>query len=216
MADRSAGISGFGIATATAGALLVYAGIRNVTPLQALREAVGAGRLPGGSSSTSGAVEKAEQALQQPPGAYVGSGIIAVGSGPFPQLVQAVQPFMSDQYSQARRWQDGYSDCSSFIGKGLKRLGIDPGISTTISMLADKRWKRIPRESAGAGDIAINQAHVVLFTAPNRAVGQENPSRDVQSGTPEELMTGSGSWVVMRWAGPRPGTGLGTIAQKVG
>jgi len=123
------------------------------------------------------------------------------GKGPWPELVDACLKGSQDIYSQARRWQDGYSDCSSWIGKGMKRLGKNPGASTTLTFLASKDWSTIPRTKIGAGDIAVNTAHCVVVTGPNGAVGQQRPGRNVQLGTIDDLMSGTGSYVFKRYKG---------------
>jgi hypothetical protein len=120
---------------------------------------------------------------------------------PFPALVQAVQAYRGDKYSQARRWQNGYSDCSSFVGKGMKALGLDPGGSTTLTYLASSKWSTISKSSAGAGDIAVNSSHMVLITGNGTAIGQENPRRNVQEGSLSDLMSGTGPYVVRRYKG---------------
>lgn len=124
-----------------------------------------------------------------------------MADGPFPALVEAVQQFRGDKYSQGRRWQHGYSDCSSFVGKGMKALGQNPGASTTLTYLASSHWNTISKSQAGAGDIAVNAVHMVLVTGANTAIGQENPRRNVQTGTISGLMTGTGPYVIKRYEG---------------
>jgi len=124
-----------------------------------------------------------------------------MADGPFPALVEAVQQFRGDKYSQAKRWQNGYSDCSSFVGKGMKQLGLNPGGSTTLTYLASSSWTSISVSEAGAGDIAVNSAHMVLVTGNGTAIGQQNPRRNVQEGSIRDLMSGSGPYVFRRYKG---------------
>lgn len=124
-----------------------------------------------------------------------------MADGPFPALVAAVQQFRNDQYSQTRRWQKGYSDCSSFVGKGMKALNRDMGGSTTLTYLASSKWHTIPKAQAGPGDIAVNAAHMVLVTGPNAAIGQQNPRSDVNTGSISSLMSGTGPYVIKRYSG---------------
>lgn len=119
-----------------------------------------------------------------------------------PQLVQAVQPYIGDSYSQAQRWVPGFSDCSSFLGKGLKALGITPpGNSVTTDYLSDPNWQTIPTGQMAAGDIAVNSDHVIIITGPGTAIGQENPSSNVKTGSVDSLMSGTGSYVIRRYVG---------------
>lgn len=121
--------------------------------------------------------------------------------GPWPELLDACLQNSNDKYSQARRWQKGYSDCSSWIGKGMKILGKNPGGSTTLTFLASKDWITIPKSQAGRGDIAVNSAHCVVLSGPNAAVGQQRPGRNVQLGTLTDLMSGTGTYVIKRYKG---------------
>lgn len=216
----NAGISGVGVAAATAGALLMYAGIKDVSPLAALRS-VTTGVLPGSAQAKalaktensnpdlwsgaqeggSGEIAEAEASLATGTGTTVPA-VYSVGGGPFPALAASAQQFAGDQYSQLKRWQQGYSDCSSFVGKALKALGVTPpGASTTLSYLASSQWKKVTAASAGAGDLAVNSAHMVILTGPGVAIGQENPTRNVQTGTVASLMSGTGPYVYLRYAG---------------
>src|SRR5688572_11803707 len=69
----------------------------------------------------------------------------AVEGGGLPSLRRAVERYAGDKYSQPKRWQSGYSDCSSFVGKGLKLIGVKPpGNSTTTTYLLSKDWKQVP------------------------------------------------------------------------
>lgn len=118
---------------------------------------------------------------------------------PFPQLVSALVPFENDKYSETNRWANGYSDCSSFVGKGLKSLSIDPGLSTTLTYLGSSQWYTIPKSEAGAGDIAVNAQHMSVLTSATTAVGQQNPTRNVVHGPLDEIMYGTGPYVIKRY-----------------
>lgn len=126
---------------------------------------------------------------------------MATNKGPWPELVDACLVGSKDIYSQARRWQDGYSDCSSWIGKGMKRLGKNPGGSTTLTFLSSSDWGTVSRDKIGPGDIAVNTSHCVVITGSNGAVGQQRPGRNVQIGTIDDLMSGTGSYVFKRYKG---------------
>lgn len=122
-------------------------------------------------------------------------------TGPFPALVAAVQQYKGDRYSQAQRWQPGFSDCSSFVGKGMKALGLNPGGSTTLTYMASSDWYTVSRSQVGPGDIAVNSAHMIIVTGPDTGIGQENTRRNVQEGTIDDLMSGTGPYVFKRYSG---------------
>ena len=117
-------------------------------------------------------------------------------------LPRAALAFKDDQYSQAKRWQAGYSDCSSFVGKALKKIGITPpGGSTTWSYLSSPQWKKIARSKARAGDLAVNATHMAIFIDNTTGIGQQNARRNVQSGPIGELMSGTGGYTCLRYVG---------------
>ncbi len=125
----------------------------------------------------------------------------AAGTG-LPQLVGAVRQFRADRYSQLKRWQQGFSDCSSFVGKGLKALGITPpGASTTVDYLAWSALRKIPESALQAGDLVVNTAHMIVATGPGTGIGQQNGRRNVQEGTIADLMAGTGTYVCLRYTG---------------
>lgn len=121
--------------------------------------------------------------------------------GPWPELLEACLSNSGDKYSQAKRWQNGYSDCSSWIGKGMKKLGKNPGGSTTLTFLSSRDWVTIPTSQRGTGDIAVNSAHCVVISGAKGAVGQQRPGRNVQVGTLSDLMSGTGPYIIRRYKG---------------
>ncbi|WP_267716782.1 hypothetical protein [Streptomyces sp. CoH17] len=124
-------------------------------------------------------------------------------TGPFPKLVEAVMTFSADTYSQGRRWDEGYSDCSSIVGKALKLMKIKPpGGSVTTDYMNSKDWKQIRPSQIGAGDIAVNAAHMIVVTGPDAGIGQQRPGRNVQQDTIENLMMGTGPYNFYRYTGP--------------
>lgn len=182
-------VSGTGVALATAGGVLLYAGLKGQSPLAALKQIVTSGpsALPatGTAPSTSAGT----------------TGPAATG------LVAACMVNAADKYSQARRWQQGYSDCSSWVGKGFKNLGITPpGASVTGDYLLWGALSKVDASQAQAGDLLVNAAHMAVVTGPGQAVGQENPSRNVAQGSFADIMAGTGSYLVLRYGS------LGSVA----
>lgn len=202
-----AGISGVGVGVATIGGLLAYAGFRGVNPIEALRE-IASGNPP--AAQNTGADLNSYIVGEVP--TTSGTQVIGTGSA----LVLALGKFAGDKYSQARRWQDGYSDCSSFIGKGWKAIGVTPpGGSTTWEYLAWSKLSKISRADVGAGDLICNTSHIVCAIDNHNAIGQENPTVNVKVDTIENLMTGTGSFTCLRykyWGGAALGEAL--VAQN--
>jgi hypothetical protein len=201
-----AGISGVGVGVASAGALLIYAGLRGQNPLSALRE-IASGH-PGAIPDVSGS--------RGITATIPGGPAILGGAVGYPPLLQAVQAFRGDRYSQARRWQPGYSDCSSFPGKGFKALGITPpGASTTLEYLAWSHLRKIPSAyEAGPGDLLISTSHMAVVIDRSSAIGQQNPTRNVATGSWADIMYGSGSYGIYRYtatAGSSHPSSSGTV-----
>lgn len=189
-------VPGTAVALATAGGVLLYAGLKGESPLKAVREVVSGS--PSALSTTSAAAAG--------PGA--GTGVlptVASAGGGLPQLVDAAWTHATEKYSQARRWQPGYSDCSSFVGKCFKDIGITPpGASVTGSYMSWSKLRKIDISQAGAGDLLCNFTHVVICIDNTHAIGQENPRRNVAVGEFKDLMAGTGSYVCLRYAGAAP------------
>jgi cell wall-associated NlpC family hydrolase len=166
--------------------VLLYSGLKGESPLKALREIIA-----GGPSALSAAA-----------GAPAGSGgpVGVNGSGTLSGLAAAAQNFAGDKYSQIRRWQDGYSDCSSFVGKSLKLIGVTPpGGSVTGDYLAWSALSKVDPSQAQSGDLLVNAAHMVIVTGPDQAIGQENPTRNVATGSFASLMAGTGPYLCLRF-----------------
>lgn len=184
-------VSGIGVALATAGGVLVYAALKGENPLDALREIA--------SGHPSGVVANAPAAAASLGGIAGALGATVTGFGT--ALVAAAMTHANERYSQARRWQDGYSDCSSFVGKSLKDIGIaPPGASVTGDYLAWGALVKVGADHAVAGDLLVNGAHMAIVTGPGTAIGQENPSRNVAQGTFSQIMAGTGAYLVLRYA----------------
>jgi cell wall-associated NlpC family hydrolase len=182
-------VSGTGVALATAGGVLVYAGLKGMNPLDALRE-IASGH-PSGITANAPAAASAT-------GDIAGGLGAAILGGP---LVAAAMGHASERYSQARRWETGFSDCSSFVGKSFKDIGVTPpGASVTGDYLAWRALVKVPADRAQAGDLLVNAAHMAIVTAPGMAIGQENPSRNVAQGTFAQIMAGTGAYLVLRYS----------------
>jgi hypothetical protein len=125
-----------------------------------------------------------------PAGAGTGQGNADAfaASGVRGKVVAAAQSYRNDRYSQARRWQAGWSDCSSFVGKALKKAGIKPpGSSQVHSYWMSKQWPKIPASQVQAGDIAHTLGHMVLMTGKTSGIGQQRPGVNVKSGSINSL-----------------------------
>ncbi|WP_371591268.1 hypothetical protein [Streptomyces sp. NBC_00470] len=208
---NSGGVPGIAVAMAGGAVLLMYAGYRGTDPLTALRE-VATGQ-PKGVTQASATREALYTGIDAPGGSGGGAGGgvtqagLNVGAGAHPEFVRAASRFQGDQYSQARRWQSGYSDCSSFVGKALKASGVTPpGGSTTGSYLVWRRCVTVPRSSIGAGDFLVSGGHMALAVSSSMAIGQQNARQNVEVGPIDQIMAGQGGWVARRYTGKSGGS----------
>jgi cell wall-associated NlpC family hydrolase len=189
-------VSGVGVALATAGGVLLYAGLKGENPLTALRD-IAAGHPAGPSTApgiTAGAAAPAQAAPVQGPSA----------SGFGPALVAAARSHRMDRYSQLQRNSAGFSDCSSFVGKSLRDIGVTPpGSSTTGDYLAWSALYKVPAADTVPGDLLANSAHMAVVTGPGTAIGQQNPLRNVAEGTFASIMSGTGAYLCLRYGKAR-------------
>lgn len=208
MAQQGGEISSLHLAVAAGGGVLLYAALRGVSPLQALKD-VTSGAPP--AVSTEGKVVTGSDGSADPDFVPGGSGSTAWKGvyrlAKVPKTLQRPSAFItslnvhaSEKYSQANRWKSGYSDCSSFTGKGLLDTGISPpGMSNTSAYLSSADWVRV--SAPRMGDIAVNGQHMAVFTDGSHGIGQQNPRRNVQRDTMDNLMANTGSWEIRRYRG---------------
>lgn len=150
MAQTSrSGISGTAIALATGGGLLIYAGLRHVSPLQALRDIMSGNppSLPAGNPVT---VDLSD----------FGGGDFAPGTsfsgGGFPQLASAAQKYLGRPYRWAGVFANGGGgDCSGLVYRSFHDIGITDVPRTATSQAAWSKLVRVSRSEVGAGDLTF-------------------------------------------------------------
>lgn len=191
------GVPGLAVVLTAGGALLVYAGLRGVTPLTALRE-VAAGQTEPITSA----------GFREPLDTSVGGGAVyasAGGTGPHGEIADAAMRYRSDKYSQDLRSRPGYSDCSSFTAKSMRAAGISvPDYNTTAFM----RWsglRKIDKSEIARGDLLINHVHMAIALNGTQAIGQQNKNRNVATGSFAAIMMNTGPWSAYRYVGSGSG-----------
>jgi hypothetical protein len=185
MANQKGGLSGLAVAYIGIGGVLVYAGFRGETLVQALREIGGGKPAP---------VSSAKLDLSPLMTTGYGAGAAAGNALQGVAVASQAQKYASDKYSQAKRQQSGYSDCSSFVDKILTDMGIPPPVkwASTANYRMSPQWKTISAAESKPGDIAVSSHHMVLVTANggSAAIGQQNTKTNVRTGTVANLMGG--------------------------
>ena len=208
MPEGGAQISSLHLAIAAGGGVLLYAALRGVSPLQALKD-VTSGAPP--AVSTEGKTITDSSGAEDPDYVPGGSGSSdwkgVYRKAKVPKAAQRPSAFIaaaathaSEKWSEDNRWAKGHSDCSSFVGKSLLDIGVEPpGGSNTGAYLSSGQWVRV--SSPRAGDIAINAHHVVICTDGSHGIGQQNKRRNVRRDTLDNLMANTGSWEIRRYRG---------------
>lgn len=208
MATGGGQISSLHLAIAAGGGVLLYAALRGVSPLQALKD-VTSGAPP--AVSTEGKVITGANGQTNPdftPGGSGGSswkGVYRLAKVPKAlrrpsAFITSANAHAGETYSQDQRWARGHSDCSSFVGKSLLDTGITPpGGSDTSAYLNSGDWVRV--SAPRMGDVAVNSKHMAIFTDGAHGIGQQNERRNVQRDVMDNLMANTGSWEIRRYRG---------------
>jgi len=197
----SGGLNGLSIGVTTVGAVLVYAGFRGVSPLQVFKE-VSSGKL---APVTGKPTPDVVPGVTPPPSGF--------GDARRSAVVAAAQKYTGDTYSQLKRTQPGFSDCSSFVDKALRDAGIKPPVTqwaNTVNYASSPEWRTIPTSQVQPGDIAIGPGHMVLVTAAGgtQGIGQQRPNVNVRTGSMATLF-GKVPYVFKTWTGYAKGGAAG-------
>lgn len=196
MATR-AGVPGLAVAFTAGGALLIFAGVRGISPVTALRE------VAAGQTEPLSAPVRLDDSVGA--GVTYASSSSTGAAGTHPEIADGTSRYRSDKYSQAKRGQAGYSDCSSFAAKSMRAAGIDVSNLTTYGFLSWSGLKKISKSDIQRGDLLINHTHMAIAIDGSHAIGQQNPRRNVATGTFEAIMMNTGPWSAYRYVGASAG-----------
>lgn len=200
----SGGISGVAVALATAGGVLLYAGFQDLNPLQALKD-ITAGKTKGLKPSTVSFTNDPTSL-----GGAVTADWTGAGAGLGGRIVAAAMTHRAEKYSQARRWATGYSDCSSFVGKALKDIGITPpGASVTGSYQVWRQLRTVSRDAIQPGDLLCGPGHIAIALSSTQAIGQQNTRHNVKVDDIDAIMWGQPSWAARRYVGAASSSSAG-------
>ena len=191
MATR-AGVPGLAVGLTAGGALLIFAGMRGISPVEALRE-VASGR----TEPLSVPARLDDSVAGGPTYASTGAG----AAGAHPEIADATTQFRGDKYSLIKRAQRGYSDCSSFTAKSMRAAGIEVSNLNTTGFMSWSGLRRINKSEIGRGDLLINHTHMAIALDGSQAIGQQNPRRNVATGSFEAIMMNTGPWSAYRYVG---------------
>ncbi len=158
---KSGGISGVSVGLATAGGVLVYAGIRGISPLAALRDIAGGAPLPVSEGQAESAPTAAGTALQA---LYSGSGAQnpVAGARGASGLVQAARKYIGVPYRWGGLSRAGL-DCSGLVKLSFRDIGVSDCPRTSTTIMA---WRKLTKVSTIApGDILWWPGHVAIASS---------------------------------------------------
>lgn len=179
MADSSGGISGLGVAAVTVGGLFVWSALRNVSPLDTLKEVLGrpssgsAISTPMGSVAAtvrgvSAAAAVGEAAAAAGAVATVGS---VAGAVPAASLVAAARKYLGVRYVFGGTSKSGV-DCSGLVILSFRDVGIKAPRFTTATFGTWAKAQGAKRVSSGfqAGDVVCRSGHMGIALGGGRLI----------------------------------------------
>lgn len=88
-------------------------------------------------------------------------------------------------YSQERRWDYGYADCSSIVIRAMINSGITKNTSnlTTHTIASDSRFYEIPMSQAKRGDILWYEGHMEIYIGGDSTFGAFRPGKPAGFGS---------------------------------
>lgn len=184
---QTAGISGKAIALATAGGVLVYAGLRGESPLDSLR-----GILTG---SPSPIPEGKPVTLDFGGGTFGGDRTAPAASAVAGRAADIALQQVGKPYRWGASGPDRF-DCSGLISYAYNHAGAPFGRMTSAGMAVSPKFRKISRSQVAAGDVLYKPGHVALATGSNSLV--EAP----RTGIPVRTRAIGGGWTMyLRYVG---------------
>ena len=99
------------------------------------------------------------------------------------RFIASAMKYKGDKYSQPKRLEKGFSDCSSLIEKALNDLGLNTrkGVAVTtnrMGIVGDSRFKLIPNSETRRGDILWGgnyigsrwEGHVAIYLGDSKTL----------------------------------------------
>lgn len=182
----SPGISGTAVALAAGGALLVYAGLRGTSPVDALRGVL-TGKpppLPEG---------KTVMLSGDGSGAVAETGAVAAGAG---RAVDIALQQVGKPYRWGGNGPDRF-DCSGLIIYSYGKAGITLPRYWSGAFTISSQFRKVPRAQVAAGDVLWKPGHVALATGNNGLVEAPHTGALVRTGP----IDGRGFKLYLRYVG---------------
>lgn len=188
MKESSGGISGLAVGLATVGGLLLWSGVRNVSPLDTLREVLGKGSAKTPISTPFASTVSGVRTISGVGSAVGGAaGETAAGvagsSGDGGALVAEARKLIGVPYKWASASATGV-DCSGLVILCLKRTGVPdvPRFTTaTFGAWARSRgWLKVGPDTFRAGDVILRTGHMGIAVSADRMIHAPHAGARVQ------------------------------------
>lgn len=178
------GIPGTAVALATAGGIMMFAGIRG-TPLVDTVRNVLRGNIPARAAkpqgaATTAAMEALSNGAPGAPGGSTGpSGTVQasatgkVGAGPHPEVANTAMTRLGDPYVWGATGPDKF-DCSGLVQWTLIQLGYSSVPRVTGTQQAWGQLTTVPNSSMAAGDLVFWPGHVAIAINGSQVVHAPN------------------------------------------
>lgn len=93
------------------------------------------------------------------------------GGSKVDDFTSAAESMRGYRYSQANRMGSNSADCSSLVGRAMKKAGLTNNAQlTTRSIVNDSRFKRVGKGNLQKGDILWERGHVAIYMGGNRTL----------------------------------------------
>lgn len=180
MASRG-GISGIAVGVAAAGGVLLYAALRDVSPLQAIKDIASGSPEPVKSSVPSWANSGTGVGASNLPGygQTGGGGVWAVGDGPNAWLAKTAVTQIGVPYVWGGNTPSGF-DCSGLVQWSFAQNGISAP-RTTYTQVVWSKLRSISRAQVAAGDLIYSSGHVVIALNNTTCVAAQHTGTNVKT-----------------------------------
>lgn len=93
------------------------------------------------------------------------------GGSKLNKFISAAESMIGYSYSQSNRMGARSADCSSLVGRAMKKAGITNNANmTTRSMVNDNRFTKVGKGNLQRGDILWERGHVAIFMGGNKTL----------------------------------------------
>lgn len=167
---QQAGVNGLALGVATAGGLLIYAGLRGENPLTALR-----GVLTGSPAPVPAGKPVTVDVPSDWGGGDFGTGTDA-GTGIAARAVQIALAQVGKPYKWAGKGPDTF-DCSGLVSYAYIHAGLMTSYLTSWGFATSPKFRKVKRQEVQPGDVLWRLGHVAMYIGNGQIV--EAPRRGI-------------------------------------